>query len=413
MENTINTRESGSSGGPRKSGWFGAKTWFGLAATAAGTAAVFVWNPQLSATGTDRPAPAPAPLPSVSVSQPLQKDVDARLQFLGQFAGVEQLEIRAQVGGTLTQIAFRDGDIVKKGDLLFVIDPEPYEIRLSQAKAQLESAKARVALATSEMERAETSIRAGVESRQTYDQRVAERRTALAAVDAAEAMIRDARFDLDRTRITAPFTGRIGTHLVSIGNLVAGSRAAGSPTTLLATMVSLDPIFLNFDMSEADHMAFLRARGTQQSPLAYPVDLALSDEAAFTRRGTLDFVDNALNRSSGTIRARATVPNPDLLLTPGAFARVRLPLSAPAPALLVPDASVLPDQSEHVVMTVGSDGTVAPKIVKVGDLRGGLRVVRSGLAPTDRVVIDGIPSARPGAKVSPAAGSIKFNPERE
>ena len=227
-------------------------------------------------------------------------------------------------------------------------------------------------------------------------------------------MVRDARFDLDHCRITAPFTGRIGTHLVSVGNLVAGSRAASSPTTLLTTLVSLDPIYLNFDMSEADYMTFLRARGSRQGPLADKVELALSDETAFSRQGTLDFIDNALNRSSGTIRARATVPNGDLLLTPGGFARVRLAVSSPTPALLVPDAAVLADQSEHIVLiVVGADDTVTPKSVKLGDVRGGLRVIRSGLEPTDRVIIDGIPTVRPGSKVSPTAGSIRFNPDRD
>ncbi|QJW93939.1 efflux RND transporter periplasmic adaptor subunit [Frigoriglobus tundricola] len=413
MENTINTRESGSPNAAPNSGWRVIKTWLGVGVVVAGSAAAAVWNKEAFAAATEKPAPPAPPLVSVAVSPPLQHDVEAKLQFLGQFSGVEHLEIRAQVGGTLAQISFKDGDVVKKGDLLFVIDPEPYEIRLSQAKAQLESAKARVELAEREMERAETSIRAGVDSRQTYDQRVAERHVAVAAVAAAEALIRDARFDLGRTRITAPFSGRIGTHLVSVGNLIAGSRAAGSPTTLLATLVSLESVYLNFDMSEADYMAFLRARGSQPSPLADTVEISLSDETTFSRTGTLDFLDNALNRSSGTIRARATVPNSDLLLRPGGFARVRVALGPAAPGLLVPDSAVLPDQSQHVVMTVGTDGTVAPKVVKVGDLRGGLRVVRSGLDPTDRVVVEGIPTVRPGQKVATTAGAIRLNPGRD
>jgi RND family efflux transporter MFP subunit len=335
------------------------------------------------------------------------------LQFLGQFSGVERVELRAQVGGTLTQIGFKDGDVVKKGDLLFVIDPEPYEIKLSNSAAQLKSAKARVDLASRNAERAERLRPVGGISVEEADTRHSELRVAKAAIDETEAMVRDARFDLDHCRITAPFTGRIGTHLVSVGNLVAGSRAASSPTTLLTILVSLDPIYLNFDMSEADYMTFLRARGSRQEPLADKVEVALSDETAFARQGTLDFIDNALNRSSGTIRARATVPNADLLLTPGGFARVRLAVSSPAPALLVPDAAVLADQSEHVVLTVGPDDTVTPKRVMLGDVRGGLRVIRSGLEPTDRVIIDGIPTVRPGSKVSPTAGSIRFNSGRD
>jgi RND family efflux transporter MFP subunit len=234
------------------------------------------------------------------------------------------------------------------------------------------------------------------------------RRAAQAAVDEAEALIRDAQFDLDHTRIAAPFTGRIGSHLVSVGNLVAGSRAGTSPTTLLATLVSFETIYLDFDMSEAEYMIFARERQRQTGPLASRVKVSLSDEQEFTRVGTLDFVDNSLDRSSGTIHARATVPNSDLLLTPGGFARVRLEVAPPEPALLVPDASVLPDQSQHIVLTVDANNVVTPKQVELGDLRDGLRVIRSGLAPTDKVIIDGIPSVAPGGKVSPHDGSIRF-----
>ena len=268
----------------------------------------------------------------------MQRDVDTRLQFLGQFSAVDQVELRAQVGGTLTQIGFKDGDIVHKGDLLFAIDPTPYQIKLSEATAQLASARARLDLANRESVRASTLAQTGCGSVETADQRAADQRAAQAAVDEAEAHIRDAQFDLDHCRITAPFTGRIGTHLVSVGNLIAGSRAGTSPTTLLATLVSIDPIYLNFDMSEADYMTFLRERQQQRGPLADKVEVSLSDENGFAREGTLDFVDNALDRSSGTIHARATIPNSDLFLTPGGFARVRLAVAPPAPALLVPDA---------------------------------------------------------------------------
>src|SRR5712671_4285130 len=265
---------------------------------------------------------APPP-PQVAVSAPLQRDVDGRLQFLGQFSAVQQLELRAQVGGTLTQIGFKDGDIVHKGDLLFMIDPTPYQIKLSEALAQLESAHARLDLANRESMRASALARTGAGTIQTADQRATNQRAAQAAVDEAEALVRDARFDLNHTRVTAPFTGRIGTHLVSVGNLIAGSRTAASPTTLLATLVTIDPIYLNFDMSEADYMKFQRERQSQTGPLADKVKVALIDETGFSRQGTLDFVDNRLDRSSGTIHARATIPNSDLLLTPGGFARVR------------------------------------------------------------------------------------------
>jgi membrane fusion protein, multidrug efflux system len=355
-------------------------------------------------------ASAAAALPEVLVSKPLVREVDFRLGFLGQFSAIEHVELRAQVGGTLTEIHFKDGDIVHKGDLLFTIDSRPYEIRLAQANALLETATARLVLADRELYRAHVLKQSGnlAITEQTVDQRTTNQRAAQAAVDDAKAQIRDAQFDLEHCRITAPFTGRIGTHLVSVGNLIAGSRAATSPTTLLATLVSVDPIYLNFDMSESDFLVFSRNRARVKEGPADKVEIALSDETRFARQGTLDFVDNVLNRSSGTIHARATVPNPDRLLTPGEFARVRLVVGAPIQALLVPDAAVLPDQSQHIVMTVAPDGTVAPKQVEIGDLRGGLRVIQSGLTPTDRVIIDGIPHAAPGAKVAPQGGTLSY-----
>ena len=353
------------------------------------------------------PAAAPA-LAQVVVSKPLAREVDSRLGFLGQFSAVEQVELRAQVGGTLTGIYFKDGDIIHKGDLLFTIDSRPYEIKLAQANAQLETASARLALADRELYRAQALKRSDFGTEQAVDQRTADKQAAQAAVDDAKAQIRDAEFDLEHCRIIAPFNGRIGTHLVSVGNLIAGSRAATSPTTLLATLVSLDPIYLDFDMSESDFLTFSRDRARLKEGRADEVKIALSDETQFKRQGTLDFVDNVLNRSSGTIHARATVPNSDLLLTPGEFARVSLVIDAPAPTLLVPDTAVLPDQSQHIVMTVAPDGMVVPKQVEIGDLRGSLRVIRSGLAPNDQVIIDGIPHAIPGAKVAPQHDTIRY-----
>jgi RND family efflux transporter MFP subunit len=360
--------------------------------------------------GAHRSAPAPA-LASVSVSTPLQRDLDVQVSFLGQYSAVERVELRAQVGGTLAEIHFKDGDIVHKGDLLFVIDPEPYQIRMSQAQAQLEAAKARLDLANREMVRAQTLKATDAGSTENVEQRLADKLSAQAALDGALAQVHDARFDLDHTRITAPFTGRIGNHQVSAGNLVAGSRGATSPTTLLTTLVSLDPIYLDFDMSEADYNSYLQrgpGGGHEQRSGAETVGISLADSTDFTREGKLDFIDNALDRSSGTIHARAVVANDTLQLTPGGFARVRLSVSKPTPVLLVPDAAVLPDQSSHFVLIVAQDGTVSTKQVEVGALRGGLRVIRSGLAPTDHVVIDSIPLAHPGAKVAPHEGQIRY-----
>ena len=350
----------------------------------------------------------PAALPQVVVSKPLVQDLDTQLGFLGQFSAVSQVELRAQVGGTLTGIFFKDGDIVRKGDLLFTIDPRPYEITLAEATAQLDVASAHLELADRQLDRAKDLEQGNAGSVENVDQRTSDQRAAQASVEDAKARIQDAQFDLDHCRITAPFTGRMGTHLVSVGNLIAGSRTATSPTTLLATLVSLDPIYLDFDMSESDFLTYSKYRGHLRGEHVQKVEVALGDDKQYVRSGVFDFLDNVLDRSSGTIHARATVPNPELLLTSGEFARVRLVVGAATPTLLVPDTAVLPDQSQHLVMTVSADGTVAPKQVEIGDIRGGLRVIRSGLTPNDQVIIDGIPYARPGSKVAPQEGAIRY-----
>jgi multidrug efflux system membrane fusion protein len=383
-----------------------AKLWAGAGiVVAVGGVAWLLYSQSGDGTTTHARTQAPA---QVVVSRPLERELDTQLGFLGQFSAVDRVELRAQVGGTLTQIRFKDGDIVHKGDLLFVIDPVPYEIKLAQANAQLENATARLEFANRELARAQMLKRNGVVAVENVDQRTSDQQAAQAAFDDAQAQIRDARFDLDHCRIIAPFTGRIGTHLVSVGNLVAGSRAASSPTTLLATLVSLDPLYLDFDMSESDYLAFSRERSKQKEVLADKIEIALSDETDFSRQGTLDFVDNVLDRSSGTIHVRATVPNADLFLTPGSFARVQLALGAPVTTLLVPDAAVLPDQTRHLVLTVAPDDTVVPKPVETGDERGGLRVIRSGLNADDRVIIEGLPYASPGSKVSSKDGDIRY-----
>src|SRR5260370_26569376 len=358
----------------------------------------------------NRAAAAPTPTPVVTVSQPLQREVDVRAGFLGQFSAIDRVELRAQVGGTLTEIHFKDGQIVQKGDLLFVIDPRPYEIKLEQAKAALQTATARVALANNQLFRAQSLRRSDFATQETVDQRTNDHDASQPAVEDAKARVRDAELDLEYCRVRAPFTGRIGARQVSIGSLVAGSRAATSPTTLLATLVSLDPLYLDFDMSESDFLTFSRERARSKGPLANKVVIGLSDENSFNREGTLDFIDNSLDRSSGTIHARATVPNPDLFLAPGQFARLRVAIAPPAPVYLLPDAAVVVDQSQRLEMTVGSDATVKPKIVTTGDLRGGLRVIQSGLDAGDRVVIDGLVRAIPGTKVAPQDGTIHYDP---
>lgn len=369
-----------------------------LIALGAVVAGVMWWGDSTHAT-----TPSPPP-PRVTVSSPLQDTVTSTTVLLGQFSAVDTVELRAQVGGVLTGITFQDGQIVHKGDPLFTIDPRPFRIRLDQAVAQLQTAQAKEQLSEVQLWRARQLKQSEFGSAETVDQRAADQRSAQAAIETARAAIRDAQLDLEFSRVHAPFTGRIGRHLVSAGSLVSGSRGGAGPTTPLARIVSLDPIYIDFDMSEADYRAYRQTHGGDTPH--DDVEISLGGDEHFDRHGTLDFIDNAVDRSSGTIHARATVPNPDLAITPGQFARVRVPLGRPARALLLPSAAVIPDQSREVVMTVAPDGTIVPKPVKIGGLHRGLRVIRSGLAPTDTVVIDGLVRVRPGAKVTPVTGTI-------
>ena len=391
----------------RISGRTSAKLW--VVAGVLGIVLVGAWLKYSPRASGSSAAAAPASLPKVVVGKPLEQELDTRLGFLGQFAAVSQVELRAQVGGTLTGIFFKDGDIVRQGDLLFTIDARPYDITLAEANAQLEVAAARLELADQQLDRAKDLEQSNAGSVENVDQRISDQRSARAAVEDAKARIRDAQLDLDHCRITAPFTGRMGTHLVSAGNLIAGSRTATSPTTLLATLVSLDPIYLDFDMSESDFLVYSKYQAHVKGGHVQKVEVALGDDNQYARSGVFDFLDNVLDRSSGTIHARATVANSNLALTPGLFARVRLVVAPPSPTLLVPDTAVLPDQSQHMVMTVSADGTVAPKRVEVGEIRDGLRVIRSGLRPSDRVILGGLSHAAPGTKVATEDGTIRYD----
>jgi multidrug efflux system membrane fusion protein len=359
-------------------------------------------------------APVTPPPPTVTVSAPLQRDLATWTTFTGQFSAVDYVEIRAQVSGYLTEIHFTDGQIVHKGDLLFVIDPRPYDIQLQQAQAQLLTAQAGLDLANKEIARTADLHRSDFASGELLDQRVQQQRNAVAAVDQGKAAVRSAELNLEFTRITAPLNGRISMHRASVGNLVIGGQSLGSSATMLTTIVSLDPIHLDFEMSEGDYLAYQRFLQGQHGggPVDRTVDANLSDEHGWPRHGVLDFLDNQMDRSSGTVHARATLPNPDLFIAPGQFARLRLPTSAQQPTLLVPDAAVSTDQSRKLVMTVAADGTVVPKPVEVGPLSGDLRIIRSGLAPTDRVIINGLMRARPGGKVTPEPGAITLAANR-
>jgi multidrug efflux system membrane fusion protein len=351
------------------------------------------------ATKTERPRLQAAVPPSVSVSAPLVRQIAPKMNFLGQFSAVNRVELRAQVGGMLSEILFTDGQIVQKGDPLFVIDTRPFEIKLQQAIAAVQSAQARLELTKVELSRAQRLKETTFGTAQTVDQRQADEDAATAALATAQQSVLDARLDLEFAHIAAPFTGRMSNHLVSVGSLVSGSRGGATPTTLLSTIVSLDPIYLDFDMSESEFIEYQKGQTDNRSG-KNQVAFHLSGQTRIYN-GRLDFIDNAINRGSGTIHARAVVDNPGQSLVPGEFAELELTTGAPEPAYLVPSSAVSLDQSEHFVMTVAPDGTVVPKQVTLGRQFKGLQVVRSGLATSDLVIVDGLTRARPGMVVAP------------
>ena len=386
--------------------------WPGAARLAVGLFAVLA----LAAVGANSAfAQAAPPPPAVTVSLPLQKEITEWDQFTGQFAAVDSVEIRARVSGYLTEILFQDGQTVQKGDPLFVIDPRPYEATLATMRAQLAQSQAQVELATRQLGRSAELRKKDYEPASNYDQRSSDLKVATAAVEAAKSAIRSAELNVEFTRIMAPITGRISSRQVSIGNLVTGNESG--TTTLLTTIVSLDPIYFNFDMSEADNLAYQRAtaRGALKSTRdnSVAVSLRLTDEKGWPHEGRLDFVDNHVDRNSGTIRARAIFANANHLFTAGQFGRIRIPGSEPYKAILIPDAALVTDQSRKIVLTVNDDNVVVPKIVRPGPGSDGLRIIREGLLPTDRVIINGLMRARPGAKVAPHPGTIEAEPETE
>ena len=369
----------------------------------------------IAASGPAAAQTTPPPVPTVTISPPLQKEIVEWDQFTGQFQAVDFVEIRARVAGYLTEIHFQDGQTVKKGDLLFVIDPRPYEAALASMRAQLGQAEAQVGLAQAQLNRSAELRKRDFEPASAYDQRVSDLKVATASVEAAKAAIRTAELNVEFTRITAPITGRISRHQVSIGNLISGGD--GGAATLLTTIVSLDPIYFNFDMSEADYLAYQRAsakglmRSTRDNTVA--VSLRLTDERGWPHEGHMNFVENQVDRLSGTIRVRAVFANPNLLFTPGQFGRIRIPGSEPYQAILIPDAAVVTDQSRKIVLTVNDENVIVPKIIRPGPSYEGLRIVRSGLQPTDKIVINGLMRARPGAKVAPKLGTIETEPQTD
>lgn len=344
------------------------------------------------------PAPPAPPPPQVTVETPQTRPVTDTAEFVGRFVPTDSVEIRARVAGYLDSVNFRDGQLVQKGDLLFIIDKRPFQTAVDQAKADLQRAQVAVDLAQAELTRAERLIRDKTVSEATYDQRFQAKRTADSNVVSARANVRRAELDLEFTELRAPVTGRIGDRRVAPGNLVTAN------TSLLATIVSVDPIYVEFTVDEGFYIRAKRQDEPHPGATGSPVREArfkLFDETEFKNTGTLSFMDNVLDQSSGTIRLRALVQNPDGLFTPGMFATVRLAAGGEYEALTVPEAAILADQLRRIVLVVGEDGTVVPKVVEQGGLVDGRRIIRSGIAKTDRIVVNGLMRARPGAKVTP------------
>lgn len=347
-------------------------------------------------------AAAPPPLPVVTVAAPLQREVEQWDDYVGRFEASRSVEVRPRVSGAVTAIHFRDGAIVRPGQLLFTIDPRPFSAALAEARAGLASAESDLALARADLDRANRLQAEEAVSRSDVDRLTARVRAASAALAAAQARVRSRELDLDFTRVRAPIAGRISDRRVDAGNLVSAGDAGG---TLLTTINALDPIYFAFKGSEALYLKGRRAEAGGAGE-AERVQVRLQDEADYRWQGRVDFTDNRIDPQAGTMRGRAVIANPGYFLTPGMFGNMRLESAGRATALLVPDGAIRNDQARRIVLTVARDGTVAAKPVETGARIGGLRIVRSGLRPDDRIVIQGVQFAQPGGKVTPKPGRI-------
>ncbi len=347
------------------------------------------------------PSPAAAPTaPMVTVAAPLEQSVNQWDDYVGRFEASRSVEVRPRVSGQVVAVHFTDGAIVRQGQLLFTIDPRPFTAALAEARASVASAQAALTLAETNLGRARRLLEAQAVSQSNVDQLTAEVRSARAALAAAQARVQSRALDVEFAHVRAPISGRISDRRIDAGNIV------GANETLLTTINALDPIYFTFDVPESLFLKTARQRqaGESSGQLA---EIRLQDEAAYNWKGRLDFTDNGISQNSGTIRARAVVPNPNYFLAPGMFGNMRLADGGTTNAMLVPDAAIRTDQARKIVLVVGKDNTVAAKPVQTGPLVGGLRVVRSGLTKADRVVVQGVQFAMPGAKVNPRVTQIK------
>lgn len=355
-------------------------------------------------TQRDTPANAAPPMPVVTVAAPLVRDITEWDDYVGRFEASRAVEVRPRVSGQLVGVHFTDGQIVRKGQLLFTLDARPFAAALAEARAEAASARSELALAQTNLARANRLVADEAVSQSDIDQLNAKVRAASAALAAADARVRSRALDMEFTQVRAPIGGRISDRRVDAGNLVAAGEGAGG--SLLTTINALDPIYFNFDASEA---LFLKAQRERQAggAAAQQVEIRLQDESDYRWKGRVDFADNAINANSGTLRVRAVIDNPDYFLTPGMFGNMRLAQGGTVSALLVPDAAVRTDQARKQLFVVGNDGTVAARPVETGPLVAGLRVIRSGLKPGERVIVQGIQFAQPGAKVTAKPTTIQ------
>jgi RND family efflux transporter MFP subunit len=356
----------------------------------------------------EKPQQQSAAPPPVTVAQPVKRTVTDWDEFTGRFEAVEEVQVRARVGGYVTSVEFKDGDMVHKGDLLYVIDSRPFEAVAAQADGQLSDARAKSELAKRDLDRGLALVQTSAVSEQLVDQRRQALQAAHAAETIAEGALKAAQLNIEFTHVLAPITGRVSRHLISAGNLVQGSDTGTS--TLLTTIVSMDPIYIYFDVDEATYLRnsklWFEGKRPSSRDTPNPVEVTLTGETKPSHQGRMDFLDNRLDVSTGTLRSRAVIDNHDLSILPGQFARVRLIGSSPYEALLLPDAAIATDQSRKIVFVVKDDGTVEARAVELGPLDDGLRVIRTGLKGEDKVIIDGIQRARVGAKVTPHVTQI-------
>ena len=351
------------------------------------------------------------PPPAVTVSKAAQRAVIEWDEYTGRFDAVESVDIRARVSGYLTEVHFKDGQIVKKGDPLFSIDARPFERALDQAKAEFAQASTKAENATLDVDRGKPLLDRKILSEKAFDDRANTLRDAQASMKVADAKVKTAELDLFFTKIPSPLTGRISKSNVSFGSWIsAGSLGNAS---LLTSIVSETPIHIYIDISENNWIKYRRLIETGQktggAQLGSQVEIALPDEKGFPHKGVVDFVDNRLDQATGTLRGRALVDNKSGVFSPGMFARVRVAATAAYQAMLLPDEAIGTDQTNKFVLTVNDEGTVGRKIVTLGPMIDGLRVIRSGLASADTVIIKGLQRARPGGKVTAKLEQIKVS----